>query len=1008
MRAIFAAALLLVAYTADGQRVRGRLPLEAFTAVHGLPSDSVTDILPDSRGSMWFATLDGLSRFDGQEFVNYSTDDGLPDRMIWAVAEDRQGAIWAATSKGVASMTPSATRGRTLFKRSSTEPSTALFVDRNGTLWAECAPNLCTARNGRLEIHEPFRRAGGASVTSIVESTSGELWVGTWHGLFRRRRDGIWHRYVVQPHRTTDHVTGLMFDAENRIWIANSWGALVFSPTEPRPDSRPLAEQANTFLPGMTLRLPRPGEVVRVTTSTSPTIIHANRPYRSRDGATWLPTSVGLLRITPERIDLLGETDGLPATEMNAAREDPAGNLWIGTRGGGAYRLARGGATSYTRVHGLASERITSVFLLEDGSVCATNRDGLSCLRDGILRNGSLFPRDIAFRGWGWNQIVVRDRRGAWWFGTEDGLFEWPDAPIEDLGRIAPTRVYTTRDGLGAMSVFRVWQDSRGTLWVSTFGERTLSRRDPGSAHFVSFGPAEGFVKGAPTAFAEDNAGNVWIGAYTGELIRILRNGVLEQITNGFPGSMVRDLKMDSKGRLWVAAQDGLTRIDNPTAHQSRFIRTTYSHRNGLTSDSAYCVLELPDHRMAIGSQRGLDLLDLATNTVTHVSTRDGLASNEVSDLALDAKGGLWMATVGGLSHLRVLPQPRQAPPAQPRIAAIEVDGAPVAIPELGGTSIAGVRIEYPSRRMIVRYSASHFDSERALRFEYRLAQSERWSNVGSQRAVVFDRLPAGEGAFEVRAVAPDGATSPAASVSFVVIPAFWNRPVFLAFVIALAIAVAFAIHRSRVLRLLELQRMRLRVATDLHDDLGSNLSRISMLSEVAKEGMSNSGQRLLDEIAGIARDLVDSLGDSIWAIDPRRDDLKSVLLRLRHFTSAVFEAQSISADFHAPDDVATLRLDPERRRETYLILKEALNNIARHAAARNVHVTVTRVDSMLRITVEDDGKGFVAGEAVEREDGGRGIPNMTERARRAGGTFEIASAPGRGTRVTLWLSLSS
>lgn len=1005
-RLLIVTILLAQTALAEGQRVRGRLPLEAFSAMHGLPSDSVVDILRDSRGSMWFATLDGLSRFDGHEFVNYSTDDGLPDRMIRAVAEDRQGSIWVATLKGVVSMSPNAKRRRPLFKSAGQEASTTLLVDREGAVWSGCGNDLCMVRDGRLEVVESFRRAGGKAVGTIRQSPSGELWVGTEYGLLRRGHDGAWKHFAVQPFRGGDNVTGLMFDTQRRLWIANPLGIFVLGLTENDADPRPLFDRASeTFLPGMTLRLPRAGEVVRITLPGAPRIVHARTPYRWRDGTVWLPMAVGMLRITPERIDLLDESDGLPSTEMNVVKEDVEGNLWIGTRGGGAFRLAQVGAMSYTRTHGLASERITSVFPLEDGSMCATNRNGMSCIRDGTIRNGALFPRGMNFRGWGWNQIVVRDRRGAWWFPTDDGLIEWPAVKnIEELGRIAPTKIHAKAEGLSDPSVFRVWQDSRGTLWVSTFGEQPLSRRDPGSSRFVSFGEADGFIRAAPTAFAEDRAGAVWIGVYTGALLRTRPDGTFERITRGVPGGQVRDLKIDSKGRLWIAALDGLSRIENPTAPQSQFVLTSFSRRNGLASDSAYCIAELPDGRMAIGSQRGLDLLDLGSGIVTHVSASDGLAANEVGDLALDDKGGLWMATIGGLSYLRTLPRLRNLPPPQPRIAAIRLEGLPIAVAELGTTFVSGVRIEYPRRGMTVRYSAAHFDPKQDLRFEYRLATNEPWTNAGSQRAVVFDRLPAGEATFEVRSVAANGTPSAPARISFLVIPPFWSRMWFIALSVAMLAAIAIALHRSRVMRLLALQRMRLRVATDLHDDLGSNLSRISILSELAKGNANQSGQRLLDEIAESARDLVDSLGDSIWSIDPRRDDLQSLLLRLRHFTAAVFEAQSISADFRLPGNVGALRLDPEQRREIYLILKEALNNVARHASALNVRVSVTNVKDVLHITVEDDGRGFVTGTSTEREDGGRGIPSMTDRAKRVGGSLGIASEPGRGTTVTVAL----
>ena len=188
-----------------------------------------------------------------------------------------------------------------------------------------------------------------------------------------------------------------------------------------------------------------------------------------------------------------------------------------------------------------------------------------------------------------------------------------------------------------------------------------------------------------------------------------------------------------------------------------------------------------------------------------------------------------------------------------------------------------------------------------------------------------------------------------------------------------------------------------MRVATDLHDDLGSSLSRISILSDVAKRGdhASMGTERVLDEIGETARGLVDALGDSIWSIDPRRDDLQSVLARARHFAADVLEAKSIAMDFDLPPSLAGLQLDPEKRRELFLILKEAINNAAKHSGASRLAVAAQVEGSRLRVRIEDDGTGF------SRERGeGHGLPSMVARAERAGGELVIESGPGAGTRI--------
>jgi signal transduction histidine kinase/ligand-binding sensor domain-containing protein len=992
------AALFGTAHAADSQPVRGRLPLEAFTVAQGLANDSVTAITPDSRGFLWFATLDGLSRYDGSAFVNYSTEDGLPDRMVWAVAEDREGGLWIGTAGGLVRMTPGATRGPSLFRRVPAAAGVAaeayeVFIDRRGTIWSSCGDDLCVVRRGRLEIDTAFRAAGGRGVGSIVDSAAGDLWVSTDH-LFRRRPDGTWRAYTVQPVAGTDGVGGVAIDGDGRLWIATGYGFVIWAPGGDDGDTRPLIDRAGApLIPGMPVRLPRAGEVVAIT-KPSPFPIVCRPPMLTREGAVWQPCVAGLFEVANGRIAFYDTHDGLPFDFQNVA-QDRMGDLWIATRGSGAFRLARSGAITWTQSHGLANQRIRGLFELDDGTVCATNPLGVSCFGDGAITHGSLWPANLQ-PGWGWNQIVARDGDGSLWVASAEGLIHWGHARrIDDFAPAAPLRIYANKN------VFRLFRDSRGRIWTGLFDpERPLERLERGV--FTAFPRTS--VPSTPTAFAEDRAGNVWIGLYTGGLLRV-RDDRLEKIEGG-PQGLVRDLELDSRGGLWVGTASGLARIADPAAPANRLAFRRWSREDGLASNSGYCMVELRDGRMAIGSQKGLDVLDLRSGKVVHLSIREGLASNEISLAMLDRGGALWLGTINGLSRLSSIPSPpRFLPLPRLRVDAIRIDGAPIPVPELGATSIGSVRIHYPQHAMSVGFSAPHFDPARPLHFEYRLLPDETWTLARTQRAIVFDQLPAGAGTLEIRAVTSAGRASEPARVSFVVVPAVWKRGWFLSSMSAAIVLLAFAAHRYRVGQAVALERVRTRAATDLHDDLGSSLSRISILSEVAKRKLGSATEPLLDEIAHSARGLVDALGDSIWAIDPKRDDVRSLLQRVRHYAAAVFESQSIDIDVRISPEVAELPLGAEQRRETYLILKEALNNAARHANAKHVAVIARAEGRTLRIAVEDDGRGFSLS-AEPREDGGRGVPSMQERAQRAGGRLEIASRPGEGTRVLVTVPL--
>jgi signal transduction histidine kinase len=197
---------------------------------------------------------------------------------------------------------------------------------------------------------------------------------------------------------------------------------------------------------------------------------------------------------------------------------------------------------------------------------------------------------------------------------------------------------------------------------------------------------------------------------------------------------------------------------------------------------------------------------------------------------------------------------------------------------------------------------------------------------------------------------------------------------------------------------------VRTRIALDLHDDVAGSLSRMAILSEVAAR-LSAQGQDVsqrLAELASTAREMVGAVSDVVWSADPRRDDLGSLLARLRAYGTDLLEEAGVALRLDALPDAAQIRLAPEQRRHLYLILKEALTNAARHSGARKVEVRLAREGQRLRAEVQDDGRGLPA--APPGGLGGNGLRNMEARARDAGGSLQLTSTPGGGTRVAVEL----
>ena len=218
--------------------------------------------------------------------------------------------------------------------------------------------------------------------------------------------------------------------------------------------------------------------------------------------------------------------------------------------------------------------------------------------------------------------------------------------------------------------------------------------------------------------------------------------------------------------------------------------------------------------------------------------------------------------------------------------------------------------------------------------------------------------------------------------------------------------AIGYALHRVRLRQAVELERVRTRIATDLHDDIGSSLSRVSILSEVVRQQVRSGNPRevepLLAQIADTARDLVDSMSDIVWAVNPKRDRAADLVQRMRRFAGDTLTSRGIALRFRAPEGGQDRRLGLELRRQVYLIFKEAVNNTARHSGCTQAEIVFDLDGRSLTLHVEDNGRGFDDGTV----GGGHGLDSMRRRAGELGGRLRIEASSGKGTTVELRVPL--
>ncbi|MEZ5428846.1 MAG: two-component regulator propeller domain-containing protein [Pyrinomonadaceae bacterium] len=1045
-----------------------RLPVKIYTSADGLGSSFVDSVFSDSRGFMWFSTRDGLSRFDGSRFVTYQVGEKDAPPGIEMIYETRDGNYWISTTGGLFRFDPNriSPTGAGGTPRIDAEYVSGwrgtVFEDSRGNVWLASGGIFhLEKKDGKDEfVKVDWNLPPRPNITfvafQIFEAGDGSLLVNTTWGLIRRLPDG--RILMYQDDKVLLGGSGtvsMILDKSGRVWLARDDQLLVLKlePAEAFAQSGPISVQRlePTALfelrPGENVPLPKKGgEIFQL---TNPALVEDSTSMRllqTSDGTVWIVAEKNLLEIRGGVLQIHSAGEGLP-NAMGRMGEDAAGNLWIGGYAGLA-RLDRQGLITYGPNDGAVSARFFAVNEDRDGDLYFANSDSYISRFDGKGFQNVRPAIEANPRHFWTSRHVFRSSNGDWWFLTNGSLYRFSGvADFAGLNGRRPTRTYTEQDGLKSTGIYQIFEDSGGDIWVSTRGlsgdGHGLARLKKGDEKFYSFSEAEDFPsQKSPSCFAEDRHGNIWFGFYEGGLARF-DGERFESFSedDGLPEGLLSDLHLDGKGRLWIGSTiGGLLRLDDTSAKKPSFAYLTVA--DGLSSNNVRTITEDRFGRVYVGTARGVDRLSPDTGHIKHYSVNDGLAADFVVDSHCDKNGDLWFATNDGVSRLIPLPDERSSPP-RVFIGGLRIAGVDQPVSDLGDGRIEREELSHIENNLQIEFFGLDFRAGETLRYQYKLEGADAdWSAPTEQRTVNYANLQPAAYRFLVRAVNSEGvASDDPAVIEFRILPPIWARWWFIALCALGAALIITGIYRyrlnrlrevnealedarlaeenlrkSREERLAELERVRSRIATDLHDDIGASLTQIAVLSEVAQAQSRNGISEPLRAISSVSNELVESMSDIVWSINPAKDHFSDLTQRMRRFASDVLTARGIGLQFHASHAFDQTVVNSNVRREVFLIFKESINNVVKHSGAKKVGVEIGISDDLdLRLEISDDGRGF-APDAAEIpaavEDpgdfGGNGLPSIKKRAAEMNGRIEVISEPGRGTTVILIQPLDS
>lgn len=978
------------------------LPFESYSVRDGLLSNDVRCITQDSEGYLWIGTRDGVSVFDGHRFMNYTVNDGLSPGFIQDIVEDLHGSektLWLLGARGMLSRWTRGVCERFLYDSTVSwmHRITSIVVDHAGTLWAGTEDTLVQIVDGKVK---PVHVGLAVRYPHLMrEQGDSVMWIASRSGLLRY--DTRSRRFENVPLETFDpsHINAILFGArgEVRIGLDPGWiltlrrstivdrrrtGAFDFFTMDHRED---LWFGSYSGLYRITGSSDRTTPIEHFTTRNGLAENTLKDAFVDREGNLWLGgISQGVVKLTDDRI-LRFPLDGInPPYQFSIAASDRNDHLWvigsmrlweIWRAGDGSWRRyehrgppGAGPAPPFqvydthatdTEAHPYAvfcasAETLWVVFSnaqivgyrIESGDVHPSHLRRIRVLRAGI-EVPHVFPK-----------AMIVDRRGFIWYSCGSSILQ-----IDPRKEHPLVRAFTEVPMWPGRNYARVlYEDGAGNIWAGFFlgGVMRLPREAVPSGAFRPVPAPDGGPGDAITAIAQDPAGRVLIGT-EGRGMIIVEGGDVRRamVPQGLPSNTILSIVTGSDTRTWLGTSVGI------------------------------CTMEHADPGTAIQPARFKGEMAVASGR-----TRNGL---------------LWFATRSGVLLYDLRREGSPLPSPLVSIVSFRVNGK-------GRDIRDDVHLSPTENTCTIGFVAPTFRDPGLIRYSYRLLGSDTgWSPPQSHTEVTFASLPPDSYEFNVRAIVAGSATvSNVALVRFTIVPPIWKRWWFAVLAWSLAFLVIAAIVRyvekkklmARV-HALELQqvldRERLRVSQDMHDEVGSALTEIVVLSQMARRRPEATGM-YVNEIGDRAAEVIDTVSEIVWAMNPRNDSLENVIAHCRRHAVKYLSATEIRCTVSFPDVLPPCHLNAEFRRNLFLVVKEALHNVVKHASASRVTLTLTVDGGVLVLSIEDDGRGFPSGMVGE---GGNGLRNMERRMATIGGSCEVLSVPGNGTRIAIRLPLA-
>jgi len=989
----------------------------------GLIPGNVNDIIQDSVGFIWMATENGLSRYDGYNFIYYkhevNDEKSLSYNHVFSLLEDKNGIIWVGTLGGGLNKFNTKTGKFKRYTHDDNNPKSIsydilfkVYRDSKKRIWV-------STLGGGLNLFDPIKETftrytysksdsnsiSSNMVSAIYEDKNKNLWIGTFDAgmnLFDEAKQKF-IRFKNNPRDkyslSHNQVMEFLEDSSGRFWVATFGGGLNLFDRKTRkfnsiksdnnfpikPDNlsiRKFFEDDDAFWVGTysglfkfdkktfskTAIYSNPNDFSTINDNKTRSI------FKDRTGVLWFGTIAGVNKYDSmkKKFQVINFNQNYKAfldNQFTVPQKFITDNiLWAGPGESVITKSNSRGIRFFGDVEtktGFHTKRSSNVYVDEKDYIWVGSYNGLHFynLKKNEFNIVQYVDDGTPSRGNNFVKWFYVDKRSRFWSGTLTGGITLYDPVNETIKRF----IHYEPDikSLGDSRVNSVFEDSHGVFWISTFGGLDVfNEKDETFRHYhVLPNDSTCISNDRVYNIYESKAGDLWIGTYQG-LNRYNRekdNFEHFNTSNGLNDNTIYSIQEDAKGNLWIRTNDGISKFD-----PVKRIFKNYSSKDGLPGMelNGDIYFKNNDGKMFIGYSNGL--ISFYPEEIIDNPFKPQIAFTKLSIMDQEVKVG----------ENSVLTKPLN-----------EMDE---------------VVLSYLDKVISFEFAALHYAIPSKNRYAYKLEGFiDKWVFVdANNRVAKFTNLNPGSYVLKVLASNNDGIWSDTErSITIIITPPYWETWWFRIIMFILLLGVIFMFYEIRLNKLVGIERTRSRIARNLHDEVGGTLSSIQyFVRAIEKEttGKNPEGvSKYLNLILESSADAQEKIKDLIWTVNPEEDGLGKFLIKFNRYASDLLDSKEINYNIELPGDAADKSISMEKRQHLWCICKEILTNIVRHSQCKNVKIKVQYDGKTLDLHIEDNGIGF----SETEKSMSNGLVNIRNRAEALKADYKLTTEVDNGTK---------